>query len=470
MFTLPDFIKRYVGEGSEKYFNAFPADPANDFNIQMAKLGNGLWSGKYSSISENSLDSESTGISPAMFKNVVGKNHPDFSTKQQQDAFDFYLHLINTIERNSRHETNPVEGFTISLEDRVECMSSKKVKYTQRDDYCLPLQIPLEKATNLDEVKEYLERKAADGANNSGDKNIVRHKVPLHACLERFFATEVLEQFHSTAANCITTAKRSTRLVNMPDFLLLHLRKFTLGSDWVPKKLDVSVDMPDELDLSSWRATGMQPNEQPLPETDDKPKFSFDENLMGELMQMGFPQEACKRAVFHTKNISLEAASNWLMEHIGDADISEPFVLPAGGMGDSKALNFIANPESVAMLMSMGFEERQATKALKATDGNIERATDWIFSHAEDMDTDEIQPEQTDNDAGNTRKKSYRDGVGKYKLAAFISHMGTSAQVGHYVCHILKNGRWVIYNDSKVALSQNPPKDLGYLYLYKRCE
>nr|XP_014100223.2 ubiquitin carboxyl-terminal hydrolase 5 [Bactrocera oleae] len=470
MFTLPDFIKRYVGEGSEKYFNAFPADPANDFNIQMAKLGNGLWSGNYSSISENSLDSESTGISPAMFKNVVGKNHPDFSTKQQQDAFDFYLHLINIIERNSRHETNPVEGFTISLEDRVECMSSKKVKYTQRDDYCLPLQIPLEKATNLDEVKEYLERKAADGANNSGDKNIVRHKVPLHACLERFFATEVLEQFHSTAANCITTAKRSTRLVNMPDFLLLHLRKFTLGSDWVPKKLDVSVDMPDELDLSSWRATGMQPNEQPLPETDDKPKFSFDENLMGELMQMGFPQEACKRAVFHTKNISLEAASNWLMEHIGDADISEPFVLPAGGMGDSKALNFIANPESVAMLMSMGFEERQATKALKATDGNIERATDWIFSHAEDMDTDEIQPEQTDNDAGNTRKKSYRDGVGKYKLAAFISHMGTSAQVGHYVCHILKNGRWVIYNDSKVALSQNPPKDLGYLYLYKRCE
>uniref|UniRef100_A0A034W439 Ubiquitin carboxyl-terminal hydrolase n=1 Tax=Bactrocera dorsalis TaxID=27457 RepID=A0A034W439_BACDO len=470
IFTLPDFIKRYVGEGSDKYFNAFPADPANDFNIQMAKLGNGLWSGKYSSISENSLDSESTGISPAMFKNVVGKNHPDFSTKQQQDAFDFYLHLINIIERNSRHEANPVEGLTISLEDRVECMSSKKVKYTHRDDYCLPLQIPLEKATNLDEVKEYLERKAADGVNNSGDKNIVRHKVPLQACLERFFATEVLEQFHSSATNCITTAKRSTRLVNMPDFLLLHLRKFTLGSDWVPKKLDVSVDMPDELDLSSWRATGMQPNEQPLPDTDDKPKFSFDENLMGELIQMGFPQEACKRAVFHTKNISLEAASNWLMEHIGDADISEPFVLPIDGMGDSKANDFVANPESVAMLMSMGFEERQATKALKATDGNIERATDWIFSHADDMDTDEIPQEQTDNEPSNAHKKTYRDGVGKYKLVAFISHMGTSAQVGHYVCHIQKDGRWVIYNDSKVALSQNPPKDLGYLYLYKRCE
>ncbi|XP_067648406.1 ubiquitin carboxyl-terminal hydrolase 5 [Eurosta solidaginis] len=470
IFTLTDFIKRYVGEGADKYFNAFPSDPANDFNIQMSKLGNGLWSGKYSSISENSLDSECTGISPAMFKNVIGKNHPDFSTKQQQDAYDFYLHLINIIERNSRNEKNPVDALTINFEERVECMSSKKVKYTRRDDYCLPLQIPMEKATNLDEVKEYLERKNAESANTGAvDKNVVRHKVPLHACLERFFASEVLDQFYSSAANCVTTAKKSTRIVNMPDFLMLHLRKFTLGADWVPKKLDVSIDMPDELDLSSWRASGMQSHEQPLPDADDKPKFAFDENLMGELMQMGFPPEACKRAVFYTKNISLEAASNWLMEHIGDNDISEPFTLPANS---AKTTDFIANPESVAMLMSMGFEERQATKALKATDGNIERATDWIFSHADDMDTDDNQTQnQVDsNNASAASKKTYRDGVGKYKLVGFVSHMGTSAQVGHYVCHIQKDGRWVIFNDSKVALSQNPPKDLGYLYFYKRCE
>lgn len=46
--------------------------------------------------------------------------------------------------------------------------------------------------------------------------------------------------------------------------------------------------------------------------------------------------------------------------------------------------------------------------------------------------------------------------------------MGTSIMVGHYVVHILKEGRWVIFNDDKVALSENPPKDLGYLYLYER--
>ena len=39
---------------------------------------------------------------------------------------------------------------------------------------------------------------------------------------------------------------------------------------------------------------------------------------------------------------------------------------------------------------------------------------------------------------------------------------------GHYVAHILKDGRWVIFNDEHVALSEHPPKDLAYLYLYKR--
>lgn len=55
-----------------------------------------------------------------------------------------------------------------------------------------------------------------------------------------------------------------------------------------------------------------------------------------------------------------------------------------------------------------------------------------------------------------------------YKLIAFISHMGSSSMVGHYVCHIKKEGRWVIFNDEKVAVSQNPPIDLGYLYVYER--
>lgn len=132
-------------------------------------------------------------------------------------------------------------------------------------------------------------------------------------------------------------------------------------------------------------------------------------------------------------------------------------------------LDFVPNEEGLAMIISMGFSVTQATKALKATGNNIERAIDYIFSHQDELDIEDIQEsEAAPTSSAGQQNKNCRDGEGKYRLKAFISHMGTSSQVGHYVCHILKDNQWVIFNDNKVALSQAPPKDLGYLYLYER--
>lgn len=124
-------------------------------SICSSKLGVGLCSGKYSSVAKNSLDSENTGISPIMFKNLIGKNHKDFSSKMQQDAQEFYLHVVNELGKHSRNEFNPADALKFQIEDRVECTSSGKVKYTLRDEWCLPLHIPLYKASNQAEVKEY---------------------------------------------------------------------------------------------------------------------------------------------------------------------------------------------------------------------------------------------------------------------------------------------------------------------------
>ena len=33
-----------------------------------------------------------------MFKTLVGRGHPEFSTKRQQDAQEYYLHLLNLLE------------------------------------------------------------------------------------------------------------------------------------------------------------------------------------------------------------------------------------------------------------------------------------------------------------------------------------------------------------------------------------
>lgn len=110
----------------------------------------------------------------------------------------------------------------------------------------------------------------------------------------------------------------------------------------------------------------------------------------------------------------------------------------------------------------------QAKKALKATENHTARAIDYIFSHQDELDADEIEQASQQPTQSAAPNKNYRDGNGKYRLKAFISHMGSSSLVGHYVCHILKDNQWIIFNDNKVQISQRPPKDLGYLYLYER--
>ncbi|KAF5825731.1 UBA-like protein, partial [Dunaliella salina] len=58
----------------------------------------------------------------------------------------------------------------------------------------------------------------------------------------------------------------------------------------------------------------------------------------------------------------------------------------------SAASGGAVNEEALSTLAAMGFTPKQAEKALKACDGNVERAVDWLFSHADDpMEEDEPQ-------------------------------------------------------------------------------
>ena len=45
---------------------------------------------------------------------------------------------------------------------------------------------------------------------------------------------------------------------------------------------------------------------------------TIDEGTVSQLMDMGFPIEACKKAVFNTGNNGVEVAMNWVMEHMDD--------------------------------------------------------------------------------------------------------------------------------------------------------
>ncbi|KAJ8722252.1 hypothetical protein PYW08_004654 [Mythimna loreyi] len=461
MFRMPDFVRRFV-DGAPEIFSTFPEDPVNDFNVQTAKLGVGLVSGRYSFPSAEG--GFQAGVSPHMYRNLVGKDHPEFMSKRQQDAHEFYLHLLTLLQRHSRHKANPADCLRFCVEERVRCGASGGVRYTRRAEHHLPLPVALHAATNAQQLHDYEARRAQ--AEASGQRldpsQIVRPHIPFQACLDSFMKEETVEQFFSSAVNKKVTAHKITRLGTFPDFLLIQLKKFTIKEDWTPAKLDVAVDMPWEMDLSCLRGRGLQPDETPLPDAaPDTPAPVYDEALLAQLLDMGFPLEACKKALYYTNNSGMEAASNWLMEHMTDWDFANKFTPPGQAGADSGAAG--VDEAHVEQIMGMGFTRAQAALALGATRGDVARALDWIFSRADELDAaPEPAQQQPDTTLG------CRDGPEKYRLCAFISHMGTSSMVGHYVCHVLHEGRWVIFNDNKVALSENPPKDLGYLYLYER--
>ena len=70
---------------------------------------------------------------------------------------------------------------------------------------------------------------------------------------------------------------------------------------------------------------GPQPNENVQQESDDEEEgIKADSNLVSELVTMGFSENGCKRAAIAVKNASLEAAMDWVLTHMDDADFNAP--------------------------------------------------------------------------------------------------------------------------------------------------
>ncbi|KAH0624178.1 hypothetical protein JD844_007660 [Phrynosoma platyrhinos] len=480
LFSIPEFQRAYVGN-LPRIFDYSPMDPTQDFNTQMAKLGHGLLSGQYSKpptkselieqVMKEEQKPQHNGISPRMFKALVSKGHPEFSSNRQQDAHEFFLHLINLIERNHIGSENPSDVFRFLVEERTQCCQSRKVRYTERVDYLMQLPVAMEAATNKDELIAYeLKRREAETARRPPPE-LVRARIPFSACLQAFSEPDNVEDFWSSALQ----AKSAGVKLICPAVLA-----------------DVSIDMPDLLDISHLRATGLQPGEEELPDIsppiiipDDPKAPDIDESAVMQLAEMGFPLEACRKAVYYTGNMGAEVAFNWIIAHMEEPDFAEPLVIPGypgaafPGAGGSAFAGLDNQPpeEMVAIIASMGFQRTVALRALRATNNNLEHALDWIFSHPEPEEENETTSEAMDIEnhvnanilaESDPEGPKIKDGSGRYELFGFISHMGTSTMSGHYVCHLKKEGRWVIYNDLKVCASEQPPKELGYIYFYRR--
>ncbi|KAF8422678.1 hypothetical protein EV426DRAFT_535057 [Tirmania nivea] len=472
LFTLPVFQK-------SRYYEAIqdrPTDslnPAEDLEIQLRKIADGLLSGRYSKSDSNVMASHDSaeiphqkGLAPAMLKELIGKGHEEFSTMRQQDAFELLLHLFKIITR-SQHAPldDPVSAFKFAMEQRLQCLSCKKVSYRTdiQDNISVPVPVRRIKETSADmEVDK-------EGGTEVGVKKDVFELVTIKECLDIFTSDEFIE-YTCKACGAKEGARKCSKFKTFPEVLAVNARRFEV-LNWVPTKLDIPVVVEDTpFLLDDYMSKGLQPGEEELPkDTNDgksQPKFIPNASPMQTLQEMGFPEARCVKALYNTGNADADTAMNWIFAHMDDADIDEPLKLE----DESKGALVAIDTESVEMLSAMGFTAAQAKKALKETGGNMERAVEWLFSHPGDMgEVEEIG-------AGTTVILGNSELPAKFQLDSIVCHKGGSIHSGHYVAFVRKHlndddkDAWVLFNDEKVvkAVDVHEMKKFAYIYFFKR--
>ncbi|KAJ5355776.1 Ubiquitinyl hydrolase [Penicillium concentricum] len=458
IFSVTGFRERYYQLPEEP---PLCQAPAQDLETQMQKLADGLLSGRYSQPDSRVMLStdipevaHQKGLAPAMFKYLIGQGHEEFATMRQQDAFEFLLHLFKSValSKHTSPQINPVEHFRFQVEQRLQCLHCKKVRYKVDEQDNISVAVPARLAATSDETgKEY-------------------ESVDLSECLDIFTSAEVVELTCPACGSQGGFSKQSS-FKTLPQELVINARRFELVN-WVPTKLDIPVLVDDKpLDFSSYLASAHDAGEELLPDIEESTAFVPNPEALDQLMGMGFPAVRCEKALHATGNVDPETAMNWLFAHMEDPDIDEPLALDRAGTSSSSE----QDATKIAQLGDMGIEASRAKRALAATDGDVNRALDWVFTHPEDV----VERENPNVDHS---VQSHGGSVGltslpaRYELRSIVCHKGTSVHAGHYVALIRKplagqSGlSWVMFNDEKVVKFEDieAMKKTAYLYFFTR--
>lgn len=482
-----------------------PVDAPTDLLCQTAKLGCALTSGEFAvPVTETEVDDSSAPskdpqyrIPPRMFKHLIGKGHVDFCTGQQQDAAQFLQYFLEKIDEaevkyNSRlqkDDTNSEVPRTATLfahktTSRLVCSKDGKVKYKDsQPESVLSLRVPMEKGEVISKSPSSTDSEPEE-KRQKAEKEIPT--VSFNACLDSWAEAHTIDGLRwSHLDDSVAGAVEETKFGNFPRYLIVQIQRYELGPDWTPRKLEVNIDVPGEVDLTPYKCSGPLEGEDLVAEdtdmevdnsggTNESTSVSVDESAVAQLMDMGFSMNGCIRALHATGGSNVELAMNWIFEHNGDPDFNDP--LPATSTTPNTASTSAVDESVVSSLVSnLGmFTADQVRAALEECSGSADRAADWLFSNMDDLDGAiarlQSKKEESNNSSGPAPAVTLEDGEGKYSLVGIVSHIGKNTGSGHYVAHLKKDNKWVIFNDENVALSEKPPIQHAYLYLFQRMD
>lgn len=432
LFSIPFFQNRYYHP-----LEPPPASehPAEDLETQLRKLAEGLLSGRYSdpdtslTASEYSPElSHQKGLAPAMLKHLVGRGHEEFSTMRQQDAFELLLHLFKLITRSAHPAPlqDPVQSFRFVMEQRLQCVTCRRVRYRTDEQDNISIPVPVRRKLRV-----------VNGEPGEEIRKDEFEPVTLKECLEAFTDAEMVELVCPACGSQDGFTKRSL-FKTFPKILVVNARRFELVN-WVPTKLDVPVEVGDDpFDIDIYKSKGVQDGEELLPDVTDEASsstFSPNSTALSQLESMGFPQNRCLKALHATGNSDADSAMTWLFAHMDDPDIDDALRIDSG---KSKPSASDVRSEDLETLGAMGISTPQARKALKETNGDVNRALDWVFSHPDDQgdngDTRNV-PDDSASASDPKEEEKIFPGNGElpanFQLQSIVCHKGASIHAGY---------------------------------------
>jgi len=516
--TIPELVSKYAIVDIEGA--VAPKEAPLDVRTQTIKLTNALTSGVFAAATtEEEEEVTQYRLAPRMFKHAICKNHIEFCTGQQQDAAHFLQYLIESLDRaelkaGMSKEKITSRLFAHSIMSRIVCSADSMIKYTKDSvpSSILAVRIPKELLPSTQSLQQQQQDGDDSKEEEKEDAVLVEKEQPeskrlksiesnvptisFQACLDAWHAPTIVENFSwPHLGNLSFPASSQNGLANFPKYLFVQLLRYELGPNWIPVKIEVNVDVPEHVDLNFLRMTGVPNKDEMLIPTEvasntttahpgdtnrngQQQQAMVDEFALTQLMDMGFSLNGCTRALFAVGGCNVEAATNWIFEHNMDPDFNEP--LPdEGGRQNAVSSSSAVDEMAVSTLVdSLGcFTFDQVRVALTAAGGAMDRAADWLFSHMDDLDsaiaqlstnTTTAMNETEDVQVSSSNAELVDDGDGNYTLIGCISHIGKNVGSGHYVAHLSSGGKWVIFNDEKVALSEHPPLQHAYIYLFRR--
>lgn len=503
--TIPELASRYGTQPNgnvdqHPLLNISPTEASTDLLCQTAKVSCALTSGAFANsepigeVTDSSSNDPKYRIPPRMFKHIVGKDHVDFCTGQQQDAAQYLQYLLEKINRAEHGSGDRLRNksdastavpktsdlFSYKTTSRLVCAQDNKVKYKDNQaETVLSLRVPMEKGQLIVKAAGSTESEEPEEKKQKAEEEVPT--VTFQDCIASWKSPQSIEGMRwPHLSNAVSGATEEIMFANFPRYMIAQIQRYELGPDWTPRKLEVNIDVPDEIDLNSLKFSGPRDGDDMVPDDSEEnsgtsaasqPQVSVDEGAVAQLMDMGFGMNGCIRALNAVGGSNVELAMNWIFEHNGDPDFNDP--LPEAGSSNTQpAENDVDESVVTSLVQNLGcFTADQVRAALKECSGAADRAADWLFSHMDDLDGAiarlQMKDEAVDTDS---EPSSLEDGDGKYVLVGLVSHIGKNTGSGHYVAHLKKEGKWVIFNDEKVALSENPPTPHAYLYLFQRVD